>query len=110
MKIAIPTNDGLLVIPEFSHFKGFLVVTLNLGEIISEEFREKTNGSPDRSYLTGIRDCGIVMARLIDAEERKRLEENGKKVVITRESIITRAIIEFINADLVRETNTCCCP
>jgi predicted Fe-Mo cluster-binding NifX family protein len=113
MKIAIPTDDGLILSPELTTTKGFLVIALNLGEIVTEELRwTQFNGDgEDRSDLFArISDCGIVMALKISEEQKLALHAKNMEIFLTRETIITKAVMNFLNTSLQMETNTCCCP
>jgi hypothetical protein len=113
MKIAIPTNDGLTLSPDFGQTKGFLILTIELGEIIKEEMRwNKLSDilcSPE-GYLTPINDCGVVMVNNIGPVFRGLLIGKEKEIVFTSETIITNAYVHFLENTLRKEANNCCCP
>jgi hypothetical protein len=112
MKIAIPTNDGLTLNPQFGQAKGFLILTLELGEITAEEMKWNTSGGicATDDFLGPITDCGAVLVNNISPAFSNLIFGQNKDIIHTKESIITNACIHYIQNDLSRETNTCCCP
>ena len=113
MKIAIPTNDGLMICPGFGESKGFLVLTIELGEIIREEIR----WHPQNDLLASsgilfplIGDCQIVMVNSLGPVSKELLSEHKIEIFQTRESIITNAYVHYQDEILTKEANTCCCP
>ena len=113
MKIAIPTNDGLTISHDFGQASGFLVLTLELGELVQEEMRwNKLNGifgSGDLK-LNPISDCQSVLVNDISPVLTKMVAGQNKEIIHTGESIITNAYIQFLENTLRKEANTCCCP
>ncbi|MDP1623533.1 MAG: hypothetical protein Q8M08_14470 [Bacteroidales bacterium] len=113
MKMAIPTNDGLTISSDFGQARGFLVLTIELGEIIQEEMRwNKLSDilcSPD-GLLYPITDCQVVMVNNIKSGLEKLVSGQKTEIVHTRESIITNAYIQYLNNTLRKGANTCCCP
>jgi hypothetical protein len=113
MKIAIPTNDGLSVSPNFKQARGFLILTLELGEIIREDLKWKTNKDIpgiDGGHLNPINDCQAVMVHDNDPAFFGVSTDIGKEIIRTRESIITNACMHFLENTFRNEANTCCCP
>jgi predicted Fe-Mo cluster-binding NifX family protein len=113
MKIAVPTNDGLRMCPDFGQAGGYLVVNLELGEITQEEIR--WNNLSDASLPSGgsigsITDCQAVMADRITPEIVKSLSERHMEIISTHDPIITNAFVHYLEGDYRREANTCCCP
>ena len=113
MKIAFPTNDELAVCSEFSQARGFLVITSELGEITREEMRwnklSEILCSPD-GILEPIRDCQAIMVHDIGKNSLELLKERNIEVVRTPEKYITNAWVHYLEQELRREGNTCCCP
>jgi predicted Fe-Mo cluster-binding NifX family protein len=113
MKIAIPTNDGLSLCNDFGQAKGFLVLTVQLGEITREELRwNKLSDilcSPD-GLLVNCHDCDAVMANRIGAGLSNLLAQKHTEIIKTTEEIITNAYIHYLDDSSRKEVNTCCCP
>ena len=113
MKIAIPTNDGLNISRNISASRGFLVLEIGLGQILGEEIRWHTGQSTSRSgeeILDQIKDCSTVLSVVIEKPFCKQLTGKRKNIVLTSETIITKAIMEYMEQSLRKESNTCCCP
>jgi predicted Fe-Mo cluster-binding NifX family protein len=113
MKIAIPTNDGLTISADCNQANGFLVITIQLGEIVKEEIRENKTGEIPISVsgqLSMISDCKSVIVHETDTAFASLLERNNKEVVLTRELFITNAYVHYLENNLRKEANTCCCP
>jgi hypothetical protein len=113
MKIAIPSNDGLTICPEFGQARGFLVLTSELGEITGEEMRWNISGNPisqNNEFPEPACDCQVVMVNAIGADDRDLLLRNKKEIVHTSEQIITNAWVHYLETILRREANSCCCP
>ena len=113
MKIAIPTNDGLTVSSEFGHAKGFLVMSLELGEIIQEEMRWNKLSDiicSSDGIFSIISDCQAVMVENMGPSFLKIAARHNKEIIRTHEPIITNAYIHYLENTLRKETNTCCCP
>jgi predicted Fe-Mo cluster-binding NifX family protein len=113
MKIAVPTNDGLNLTPDFGQARGFLILNVELGEITGEEMRWNKLSDiicSSDGLLQPIRDCQVVMVNGIGANCSALL--SGKKIEVfhTKESIITNAYVHYLHSNLQREANTCCCP
>jgi hypothetical protein len=113
MKIAIPTNDGLTLTPDFGQARGFLILTTELGEITREEMRwNKLSDilcSPD-GLLTPICDCQTVLVNEIGTALSGLVAGQQMEIVRTHESIITNAYVHYLENTLRKEANTCCCP
>jgi hypothetical protein len=113
MKLAIPTEDGLTIRQQFSPLRGFLISTIELGEIVGQEMREMVTGeikASEERWYHHLEDCEKVMVREIDQEHLNVLKNHRKEVITTGETIITTALIKFLNSSLQNETNKCCCP
>ncbi len=109
MKVAIPTNDGLTISPEFSQAQGFLVLTMELGRITSEELR--WNGPADAIEIPRtLADCDTVLARHITPATTRLMAESHKEVELTSDPIITNACIHYMEHTLRHASDTCCCP
>jgi predicted Fe-Mo cluster-binding NifX family protein len=113
MKIAIPTNDGLTIHPDFGNARGFLVLTVELGAITNEEMRfnpftTKYFSAPEN--LDSIRDCQSVILNNINAGFNSLLSDQNKEIIWTKQTIITNACIHYLENNLLKASHTCCCP
>jgi predicted Fe-Mo cluster-binding NifX family protein len=113
MKIAIPTDDGLTLAPQFTPSMAYLVLTLELGEIVHQEMRwnnpKKSPVSEIPPFHT-IRDCSVVIVREIGAGPADVLKSQEKEIIRTNETIITSAFMHYLGSSYKKESNTCCCP
>ena len=113
MKIAIPTNDGLNIEPVFEEARGILVISFELGEIVQEEMRWNklqdilTSGE---GFFCTCKDCDTILVNTISDRFEGVLTTKGKKVHHTHEKIITRALVNYMQEQLRREPDYCCCP
>ena len=112
MKIAIPTDDGINVALDFESAKGYLIVTLQLGEIISEDirWRNDTAVSTPLVFCAGIADCSLVIARKPDDSGRQLFSDHDVTIIYTSDEIITNAIFHYLEHEHLAASNSCCCP
>jgi hypothetical protein len=92
MKIAIPTSDGIILSANARNPKGYLVLTIEGGEIINEELRWNKQGNANSN------------------DSNELTKSNRIELITSKEVIITKVIMEFLNTTLLRESNTCCSP
>ncbi len=112
MKIAIPTNDAINIHDLFDSVKGFVVFTMQFGEITDEEYRKpSTNDLQTNGNIAGLLyDCTHLIVSVPD-EKALLIQGNDKpKVITTPEKNITKIILNFMNESYRHESNTCCCP
>ena len=113
MKIAIPTDDGLTLATQFNTALAYLVLTVELGEIVHQEKRlNNTNNVSVKEMTTFdmIRDCDVVIVREIGVVPTNILKSQDKEIIRTNETIITSAIMHYLGSAYKKESNTCCCP
>jgi predicted Fe-Mo cluster-binding NifX family protein len=112
MKIAISTNDGLMMAPSFENSEKFLVLNVVLGEIIKEEIRWKRE--PDKWTVEDIAaflsDCSQVVVRRISESSSLLLSDKGIRVIRTNEEIITNIIVHYLEHEYREASDHCCCP
>ncbi|MCX6250882.1 MAG: hypothetical protein NTX61_09025 [Bacteroidetes bacterium] len=113
MKIAIPTEDAFIINQHFTPARGFLVSTIQLGQIVHQEMRWNLNseilpseGGPYKNLF----DCDKVIVREIDPNQTNYLQLQDKEVIKTEETIITKVLMQYLQTSMQKETNTCCCP
>jgi predicted Fe-Mo cluster-binding NifX family protein len=112
MKIAISTNNGIRMAPAFETSRGFMVLTLKLGEIVEEEMRPFRNPGNEVSgdLISQVSDCSTVIVRNITENSMQFLCENKIAVHRTKEEIITNVIVHYLEHQYREASNTCTCP
>jgi predicted Fe-Mo cluster-binding NifX family protein len=113
MKIAIPTHDGITVAPVFRQARGFLVCTVELGQIIQEEIRWNLLSermTTEDGFYYNLKDCSLIIGKTICDQSVKKFNSDNKKVIITEENLITKILIRYRDEELVRESNITCYP
>jgi hypothetical protein len=113
MKIAIPTDDGIMLSANAKNPKGYLILQVAGGEIINEELRWNKSAeilAADNEILSKIVDCSVIIVNSALNGFREYYESKQIEIITTREVIITRIIMEYLNVTLLRESNTCCSP
>jgi predicted Fe-Mo cluster-binding NifX family protein len=113
MKIAIPTNDGFTINPQFTTTRGFLVSTIQFGEVVGQEMRwnEKSEFlSSEDKYLKELTDCDRIIVKEIDSNQGIFFQLKKKEVIKTNETLITKVLMEYLGTAMQKESNTFCCP
>ena len=113
MKLAIPSDDGLAINPSLEKAKGFLILSIELGEIVTEQMRWNKLSDiicSSDGLLHPIRDCQYVLVNRVGPACQSLIMAHGIEILRTSESIITNAYIHIQEKILSREANTCCCP
>ncbi|MEI7897386.1 MAG: hypothetical protein WCJ26_10160 [bacterium] len=113
MKIAIPTDDGIMLSAYPNSPKGYLVLTIKSGEIADEELRWNRLSemlTSDSGIMYNLKDCsGIILHASTNATVKNPVS-GVLDIHSTKEVIITKIIMEYLNTTLVMESNTCCSP
>jgi predicted Fe-Mo cluster-binding NifX family protein len=96
MKIAVESNDGGKTISDpFARSKGFLIYEVDEKNVFVKEFRTakrlKTAILEDE-----LNDCCVVISRGMPSNFKKKLEEQGKRVLITFTSSPRKALNFFL--------------
>ena len=113
MKIAIPSDDGIMLAINPNNPKGYLVLTIAAGEIIHEELRWNVLSeilTSESGILYNLKDCSGIIVHSASDNGVKTPVSKQLTVHTTREVIITKVIMEYMNTTLVMESNTCCSP
>lgn len=113
MKIAVPTNDGLRIAGDLGQADAFLVFTIKGEEIVFEELRKNrfdANVDKERGPLELISDCSTVLVNNMDLLFCELMRANHMECIATEETLITNAIIQYLEHQYRKESNTCCCP
>ncbi|MCX6281562.1 MAG: hypothetical protein NTU51_06345 [Bacteroidetes bacterium] len=112
MKAAIPTNDGLFMASSFEDAKGFLVMNIELGKVIKEEM---IGSKPGRNSTAGnvfdlLKDCTAVLTGKITDVSKSILEKRNISVIASHDSIITNVIMNYLEHEVGKTADNCCCP
>ncbi|MCX6245629.1 MAG: hypothetical protein NTU98_13125 [Bacteroidetes bacterium] len=100
MKIAIPTDDGSIVKSRFCRSRGFVVATVEKGEIVHSEMRwnllsEMMTSTAGSSY--NLHDCNVL---LVNGSRigYDYIQKAGKIMVIRTTAItVTAAFKDYLN-------------
>jgi predicted Fe-Mo cluster-binding NifX family protein len=125
MKIAIITDDGKTISQHFGRANYFAVLTIEDGQIVSREMREKLShkhfaNAHDHSHEPGqrhgfdaasqsrhermsqtIEDCEALICRGMGAGAYESMKERGIRPVVTDIARIDDAVISYVNGELV---------
>jgi predicted Fe-Mo cluster-binding NifX family protein len=105
MKIAIPTEDGLIVEQQCRCSRGFMVATVKSGKIVHEELRWNLLSeilTSEEGLFYNLCDCDIVIVNQLSERHSENLKAKKKKIVQTDETDISKAFSNFLdqNQDL----------
>jgi predicted Fe-Mo cluster-binding NifX family protein len=112
MKIAISTNDGIRMAPAFEISDGFLILTIEFGEIVEEDIRWKQGSGKVNvgEILSQISDCSVIVVREISESSMQFLRNKSIDVFRTTEEIITNVIVHYLEHQYREASDHCCCP
>jgi len=109
MKIAVPTDDGEIISKDFSRSRGFVVATVNDSGIIRREMRWNLLSemmTSESGYLYNLCDCNAVIVKEIGSCHYKRLETEKKKVVRTKDTLVSMAFSNYLEKIMIPEPAT----
>jgi predicted Fe-Mo cluster-binding NifX family protein len=98
MKIAVPTDDGLVIRHDFSPSRAFLVVTVESGNIIEKEIRWNYLSemlTSEHGTFYNLCDCDAVVANQICNCTCGLLNKKEKKIIRTDETLITNILADI---------------
>jgi hypothetical protein len=113
MKIAIPTDDGIMLSAYANSPKGYLILTTAGGEIVNEELRWNKLSeilTSENGNMYNLVDCSAIIVGGVTKELQNFLNPRQIEPVTTKEVIITKIIMEYLSKTLARESNYCCSP
>jgi hypothetical protein len=120
MKIAIPTNDKIVVCNNPRETGFFEIVSFRGEELIDVEYRDNPlkggkSGLPFTSFETDrlvgfLSDCDVIICGTSTNEIAKSHVGNFIKTVVTDEFLTIRAASGYNMKYLQHERNTCCSP
>ena len=96
MKVAVESNDGGKTISDpFVRSKGFLIYEVDEKNVLVKEFRT-TERLKTAILDKELKDCCAVISRGMPSNFRKKLEKQGKRVLITFTSSPRKALNFFL--------------
>ena len=112
MKIAISTNDGLRMAPSFEISDGFLILTIEFGEIVEEDIRWKQDSAKMNisETVSQLSDCSVIVVREISEPGIQFFRNKSIDVFRTEEEIITNVIVHYMEHQYREASDHCCCP
>jgi predicted Fe-Mo cluster-binding NifX family protein len=99
-KIAIPTDDGLIVNEKFKGARGFMVATIESEKIIHQEIRWNLLSqimTSEHGSLYNLCDCDAVIVNQIGQCQCKTLEADNKIIFQTAETNINEAFKAYLD-------------
>jgi len=102
MKIAIPTDNGLIVGPQCRCSRGFLVATVKAGKIVRRELRWNLLSeilTSEDGLFYNLCDCDVLIVDQISEAHREHLKTKNKKIVQTDETNVGKAFVNFLSSN-----------
>jgi len=103
IKIAIPTDDGLMVNQQFKGSRGFIVATILEGKIVHQELRWNLLSeilTSEHGSFYNLDDCDVVIVNEIGPRQRELLQVIKKKIVQTNQTEIPKALLDYVATNL----------
>lgn len=99
LKIAIPSDDGLIVKKGLCSSRGYVVATIASGQIIRQEMRwnllsELLTSSEGRYY--NLHDCKLVIFNAISKKRHELLLSKDLQVLLTDKVSVNDAFADFL--------------
>jgi predicted Fe-Mo cluster-binding NifX family protein len=113
MRAAIPTNDGIMMAGSFEQAKGFLIFDIELGQVTKEEVvwnKTAYAGETPENYLTPIINCSAAFANNIPEKLCLALQQKGISLINSKDDIITNVIFHYMDNEIKKAADCCCCP
>jgi hypothetical protein len=99
IKIAIPTDDGEVIVQQCRCSLGFIVATVESGKIIQKELRWNLLSeilTSDEGLFYNLCDCDVVILNQISERHRTTLLDKKKSIVLTDETDVDKAFADFL--------------
>jgi hypothetical protein len=116
MILLFPTNDGLSVLSEFEKANAFRYLAVVNGHISLDEIRKIEPGNLD-AFLsvieknnTGPCNTATILTAGISKEVERIVQNHNIEVILTKETNITNAVMDYIKHFAISESDYCCCP
>lgn len=129
IKIAIPTDNRTAIAAHFGRTKEFKVIGIEDRNIVDEEYRindftghtrqnhehehhhHNHHGHEHHSHtgiLNALYDCEVIIAHGMGRRAYDDLMSAGKKIFVTRQHLIDKAIAEYMEGTLDNNEAGCC--
>ncbi|MDH7489929.1 MAG: NifB/NifX family molybdenum-iron cluster-binding protein [Anaerolineae bacterium] len=97
-KVAIATDDGLTVRDTFSGAAYYAVLTVRESDIVHSELREAPSDAAGNLAQTigALADCQVALARRMDDDMRRTLQQAGIQPVATAVELVEDAVDCFV--------------
>jgi predicted Fe-Mo cluster-binding NifX family protein len=98
-KIAIPTDDGVIIRQKFRGSRAFAVATVTAGKIVQEELRWNllsevlTSG---HGFFYNLCDCDVLIGKEAGSTHKQLMKSKNIIIEQTDETEITSAILHYV--------------
>jgi predicted Fe-Mo cluster-binding NifX family protein len=99
LKIAVPTDDGIILGKQFKCARAFLVATIQSGQIVCEDLRWNLLSeimTSDLGFFYNLEDCNTVIVNDIGPGHTEMLKARKITVIRTKESHISMAFSKYL--------------
>jgi predicted DNA-binding protein (UPF0251 family)/predicted Fe-Mo cluster-binding NifX family protein len=118
MKIAIATDDEKTISPHFGQARGFVILTVENGQTIGRETRQRQNSCDGHEHEHGgqhcgalvemIADCAVVLVCRMGGGPYRRLQAAGIRAVFTELTNIDEAVHSLLTGTLSESAPNLC--
>lgn len=118
MRIAIPTDDEKTISPHFGHARGFVILTVENGQITDRETRRRQNGCDSHEPEHGgqrcealvemIDDCAVVLVCRMGGGPYRRVQAAGIRPVFTELTNLDEAVRSLLEGTLPESAPNLC--
>ena len=101
MKVAIPTDDGLIVRQHFRGSRAFIVATVKEGMIVHQDLRWNLLSeilTSEHGSFYNLVDCDILIVNEIGNCQREILKTIEKEIIHTDQTEISKAFVDFMES------------
>jgi predicted Fe-Mo cluster-binding NifX family protein len=99
IKIAVPTDDGEVIVQQCRCSLGFIVATVKSGKIVNKELRWNLLSeilTSEEGLFYNLCDCDVVILNQISERHRTTLNDKKKKIVLMEETDVSKAFVNFL--------------
>ena len=118
MKIAIATDDEKTISPHFGRARGFVILTVENGQVTNRETRQRQNSCDGHEHEHGgqqcgalvemIADCAVVLVCQMGGGPYRRLQAAGIRPVFTELTNIDDAVHSLLEGTLSESAPNLC--
>lgn len=97
-KVAVATDDGLTVRDTFGGAAYYAVLTVRESDIVHSELREAPSNAAGNltRAIEALADCQVALARRMDDDTRRTLQQAGIQPVATAVELVEDAVDRFV--------------